>query len=401
MTGLFLLALVAQNFEQRGYIENQALFYPQKAPNDSAQAVDQAAIRWEASYKLTPWLKLNGSLQALADTHRQVDREARLDVDDRTIQRPALSLREFSATIHKGKVTAQIGRQIIRWGKTDILTPTDRFAPKDYLSSVVDSDFLAVPAVRVTIANATDSLDAIWQPWFTPSRTPLLDQRWTALPPALNGVTIVDAGARYPGRSQFGLRWNHVASRYEYSLSYFDGFNNLPFFNAAFDPATFTARAQRFYPSMRMYGADAAIPLPWLTVKAEAGYFTSTTTGAQDYVLYVIQVERQVKEWSLVGGYAGESITSGAPNALSFSPDLGFAKSFVGHATLTIDVNRSLTVETAVRAAGSFLRAEYSQAFGQHWRVTPGIAWIRGDMTDFLGQYHRNSYASLAVRYSF
>ena len=401
MTALLLLALLAQNFEQRGYIENQALFYPQKAPNDSAQAVDQAAIRWEASYKVTPWLKLNGSLEALADTHKQVDRDLALDLDDRTTQRPALSLREFSATIHKGKVTAQIGRQIIRWGKTDILTPTDRFAPKDYLSSVVDSDFLAVSAARITIANATDSLDAIWQPWFTPSRTPLLDQRWTALPPALNGVTIVDAGARYPGRSQFGLRWNHIAPRYEYSLSYFDGFNNLPLFNAAFNPATLTASAQRFYPSMRMYGADAAIPFPWLTLKAEAGYFTSTTPGAQDYVLYVIQVERQVKEWSLVGGYAGESITSGSPNALSFAPDLGFAKSFVGHATLTIDVNRSLTVETAVRAAGSFLRAEYSQAFGEHWRVTPGIAWIRGDMTDFLGQYHRNSYASLTVRYSF
>ena len=84
MTALFLLALVVQNvgqnFEQRGFIENQALFYPQKAPNDSAQAVDQAAIRWEASYKLTPWLKLNGSLDARADTHQQVDREARLDL---------------------------------------------------------------------------------------------------------------------------------------------------------------------------------------------------------------------------------------------------------------------------------------------------------------------------------
>ena len=41
-------------------------------------------------------------------------------------------------------MTAEFGRQIIRWGKTDILTPTDRFAPRDYLSSVVDSDFLGV-----------------------------------------------------------------------------------------------------------------------------------------------------------------------------------------------------------------------------------------------------------------
>ena len=114
MTGLLLFALVtqslAQNFEQRGFIENQALFYPQTAPNDSAQAVDQAAIRWEASYKLAPWLKLGGALNARADTHRQVDRDARLDVDDRTTQRPALSLREFNATLHKGKVTAEFGR---------------------------------------------------------------------------------------------------------------------------------------------------------------------------------------------------------------------------------------------------------------------------------------------------
>lgn len=100
-------------------------------------------------------------------------------------------------------------------------------------------------------------------------------------------------------------------------------------------------------------------------------------------------------------GYAGEVVTRGTHNPLSFTPDRGFAKSFVGRAALTIDTNRSLAVETAVRSAGSFVRLEYSQTFGQHWRVTPGVAWIRGDMTDFLGQYHRNSYASLAVRYSF
>jgi len=405
MTGILLLALLAQSsaqsFEQRGFIEDQALLYPQDAPNDRARTVDQTLIRWEASYKPAPWLKLSGAFDARADTHRQVNRELGLDLDDRTIERPALSLRQLSATIHKGKVTAELGRQIIRWGKTDILTPTDRFAPKDYVASVVDSDFLGVTAARVTVAGANDSLEVVWQPWFTPSRTPLLNQRWTALPEELSGVRIVDGGARYPGRGQFGARWNHVASPYEYSLSYFDGFNSLPLFEAKFDPSTMTARAQRFYPTMRMYGGDVAVPLRWMTVKGEAGYFTTSTAGAQDYILCVIQLERQVKEWSFVGGYAGDVVTHGADNPLSFTPDRGFAKSFVGRAALTIDVNRSLAVETAVRSAGSFVRFEYSQMVGQHWRVTPGVAWIRGDSADFLGQYHRNSYVSLAVRYSF
>jgi len=414
--GIFLLTILAQNFSQRGFIENQTLFYPQSAPGDSGQMVDQDLFRWEASYKRGDWFKLSGSFDARTDSHRQVEREFRLDVDDRSIQRPALSLRQLDVTLHKGFVTAEIGRQFIRWGKTDILTPTDRFAPKDYLSSVVDSDFLGVAAARVTLTHANDSLDLVWQPWFTPARTPLLNQRWTVLPPEASGIAITDGEARYPGGSAVGARWNHVATGYEYSLSYYRGHDYYPLLNpilnvttggttpvATFPSAapTVTLQAQRFYPQMQMFGGDAAIQLPWVTVKGEAGYFTSSTPGAQDYVLYVIQVERQIKEWSFVGGYAGDSVTGGAKSLLEFAPDREFARSFVGRASLTIDVNRSVTFETAARLAGSFLRAEYSQAFGQHWRVTPGLAWFRGDMTDFLGQYRRNSYGTLAVRYSF
>lgn len=400
-----LLALLAQNstpvFEQRGFMESRGLAFPQEAANDAANALNQALIRWEGAYRPASWFKLSGSVDARADTHRQTDRDGRVSVDDRQIQRPALALRQLSATLHKGWVTAEVGRQLIRWGKTDILTPTDRFAPRDYLSSVVDSDFLGVTAARVTATKGGDSLDLVWQPWFTPSRTPLLNQRWTVLPPEANGVRIVDAGARFPGGSQIGARWNHIASGYEYSLSYFRGHNSLPLFDGQFDPASFSVRAQRFYPALEMYGADAAVQLPWMVLKGESGYFKTTTPGAQEYLLYVIQVERQIKEWSLVGGYAGNVLTNGPESPAQFAPDRGFARSFVGRAALTIDVNRSLAVETAVRAGGSFLRFEYSQMFGHHWRVTPGVAWLRGDAADFLGQYRRNSYASLAVRYSF
>jgi hypothetical protein len=48
-----------------------------------------------------------------------------------------------------------------------------------------------------------------------------------------------------------------------------------------------------------------------------------------------------------------------------------------------------------------YAKAEYSQARGQHWRATRTGVAIAGDQNDFLGQYHRNSHATVALRYSF
>jgi hypothetical protein len=61
---------------------------------------------------------------------------------------------------------------------------------------------------------------------------------------------------------------------------------------------------------MRSYGGDAAVPTPWFTVKGEAAYSSSDTPATDDYVLYVIQLERQSGEWSFSGGYAGEVVTA-------------------------------------------------------------------------------------------
>jgi len=78
-------------------------------------------------------------------------------------------------------------------------------------------------------------------------------------------------------------------------------------------------------------------------------------------------------------------------------------RTILARAGYTIDTNRSVAFETAVRENfdGLWSKAEYSQAFGQHWRVTAGFTLIRGKSSDFLGQYNKNSHAVLAVRYSY
>ncbi|MEX2263073.1 MAG: hypothetical protein WD696_14045 [Bryobacteraceae bacterium] len=390
---LLLLPVVclAQDFTHRGFLETGSWFYPQTARGDSGRAIGESLLRYEAFYKAAPSLRFSAGFDARTDTHRQVERDVGFSFLDRNRRRPAFAVRRASASYHTGPLSIEIGKQFIRWGKTDILNPTDRFAPRDFLN-VVDNDFLAVTAARLTYGSQSGTLDLVWAPLFTPSRTPLLNQRWVVLPP---DVRIQELDPRLPGGPQFGARWSHIG-RIEYSLSFYEGFNHLPLIDArAFE-------VQRFHPQMRMYGADAAVPLPQFTLKGEAAYFTSSTRQADHYLLYVVQLERQVGEWFFVGGYAGEKVTA-RRSQLDFAPDRGLTRAFLGRAAYTIDSSRSVAFDAAVRQNGHgvWTGFEYSQAFGSHWRATLGFTLIRGRRDDFLGQFRRNSHASFALRYSF
>jgi hypothetical protein len=405
-----------QSFTQRGFVDGRTYLYPQEAPNDDTQAVLDVLAREEAFFKPAPWIQFAGGLDLRANSHDQVEDSWRLDFTDRTVQRPRLSVRRLSAIFTRGKLTLDAGKQFIRWGKTDIVTPTDRFAPRDFLN-VFDNELLAVTGGRGTVQAGSDTFDVVWVPRLTPSRVPLLNQRWTVLPPAAVGVTIVDVGAPLPEGSQTGLRWSHVGAGFEVSASFFDGFNHLPNFVTDVQTAPPLIRLARVYPGIRTYGGDAAIPLRWFTVKGEAAYFTSTTgstasttstvsngatANTDEYVLYVVQVERQSGEWVFVGGYAGEAVTKRVA-ALTFAPDRGLTHSIVARGSYMIDPNRNVAFETAVRenGAGVYAKGEYSQARGQHWRATIAGVLLAGEEDDFLGQYHRNSHVSVALRYSF
>ena len=348
-----------------------------------------------SSSKPAPWMQFAAGLDLRANSHDQVHNSWRLDVRDRDRLRPAVSIRRLSATITDRALTVDIGKQFIRWGKADIINPTDRFAPRDFIN-VVDTEFLAVTGVRTVLQFSSDTLETVWVPWLTPSHTPLLNQRWTSVSPGPATVELVDLWALIPRGSQTGLRWAHTGSGYEFSASFFNGFNHLP--NIETPNVTFVLQVQplaapaepieigisKRYPAIRMYGADAALPTPWFTVKGETAYFTSATPGADEFVLYVVQLERQTGEWLLVGGYAGEAVTRHGGTA-AFAPDRGLSRSLVGRASYTIDSNRSAAVETVVRqdGRGVYAKGEYSQARGDHWRATVTGALIRGEAGDF------------------
>jgi len=397
----------AQIVSQRGFVEGSAFLFPQDAPNDSTKVVGDLLVRDDIFLRPAPWIRIAGGLDVRANSHDQVESAWRLDFADRGTRRPRLSIRRLAATIARGGFTFDLGKQFIRWGKTDIVNPTDRFAPRDFLN-LFESEFLAVTGARGVAAIGGETFEAVWVPRLTPSRVPLVDQRWTVIP-AAGMIPIVDMGAVVPRGSQTGVRWSHVGAGFESSLSFFDGFNHLPsvMSNVQSGPGGIDGipreiDVSRAYPAIRTYGADAAVPGRWLTIKGETAYFTSRSPATDEYVLYVVQVERQRGEWLFVVGYAGEVITNHRA-VLTFAPDRGASRAIVGRASFTIDPNRDLAVEGAIRqnGQGGYAKAEYSQAHGQHWRTTIAGTAIGGEANDFFGQYRRNAHITLAVRYSF
>ncbi len=384
----FALLLLTQNFAQRGFVGSGMTIYPQTATSDSSHIVGEVLLRDEAFYKPRRDLQISGGIDLRTDTHLQVERAVHISwfyFEDRELQRPLLTIRQLSIAYHYRGFNIEAGKQFVRWGRADILNSTDRFAPRDFLT-VMDQEFLAVMAVRVKYERGANAIDTVWEPRFTPGRIPLAGQRWLPIPA---GIIVPPFHFIAPTGSQSGIRWSHTG-RVEFSTAWYQGFYDVPSSN-------------RTYPKLRMAGGDAAIPLRWLTAKSEAGYFNFSDGRLDDYIQYVIQLERQSGEWFFVGGYSGEILTQRGTEAANFNPDRGMSKSFLGRAGYTIDPNRSIAMETAVRQNGNGLwtKFEYSQAFGQHWRLTGGASFIRGLASDFLGQYRRNSNVLIAVKYSF
>lgn len=399
---------LAQVVTQRGFIETRAFGYPQTTPVDQGQVVGEGLVQWEVGVHPAPWLDFSGSTEARADTHQQTERKLHLDVQDRGIQRPALRIRSASATLYGGPFTLELGKQFVRWARTDILNPIDRFTPRDY-SNIASTDLLGVLATRLNIQMGEDSLDLVWTPRFTPSRIPLLYQRWSTAPEDLPGV-LVNQATRFPRDPQYGARYNHVGRSYEVAASYFEGFNHLPLIATSFTPTQPVPLigVERVYPRIRMYGIDSAILLPWFTIRTEGGWFqsraahTSLDPQADDYALYVAQIDREIGDWSFAVGYAGQTIFE-KRNLVDFQPDRGLARAFLTHAAYRHSSRTAFSLDGVIRQNGEgvLLRFEYTYQFAQGWQMILSAVGLRGDQMDFLGQFRRNSHGLVTLRYSF
>lgn len=180
---------------------------------------------------------------------------------------------------------ATLGYQIVRWGKTDEISPVDRVVREDWsrpFEELADRR-RALPMLRYEYFGQGRTLDVIWRPWFQEAEMPRLDSPWSPIDqsggrilgfapnPAMAAlvstgrfVDEADGGAGWGARlssSQRGYDWALSLQRWRRSTPYYavDLSGGTPVFNGQ-------------HPFSTVLGGELSAALGPITTRAEIAY---------------------------------------------------------------------------------------------------------------------------------
>jgi hypothetical protein len=124
----------------------------------------------------------------------------------------------------------RVGQQTIAWGKADEINPTDIINPQDMNNITEDKSVrkIGLFQTKADIKFYDFVLTAIWKPAFEYMQIPDLDSRWAFF--SIPGVTSLPSPV-YPenklANSEWAFKLARTVSSVDFSLSYFDGWDNI------------------------------------------------------------------------------------------------------------------------------------------------------------------------------
>jgi hypothetical protein len=417
-------AFAQKPFEFGGFLEASGRLFARRPNPPDAYATGASHFRLWSHATLSRCISWRGQVDFRIDTHRNVDRGRWADFNGRGLRQPAGEISEFYLDMKLGRVDLRAGKQVIRWGRADGFNPTDNIIPFDYLDTLTD-ERLAVPALKADAYLGKARFETVWIPFYTPTRLPLLGQRWFPGLPATAQIATVpgnnpstvdlsyrDVAGTFPARTfangQWGVRWNQMIPRAEFSISYFDGFDDLAYFRTSANPIAvdpqpgFLVSLRREYYRVHVIGADFASQFGPFGVRGEMAYFDQTDPANLDHLLFVIGLDRTWGDWFAIIQYAGQKVTGSVPTTAVF-PDLGLRSSLICRIERTLGPASSIEVKGALRLLDGdlFVQPLYSIALANKWRLKLGGTLFAGPKDSYLGQFRDNSHLLLQLRYSF
>ncbi|MBK9294966.1 MAG: hypothetical protein IPM57_11105 [Oligoflexia bacterium] len=191
------------------------------------------------------------------------------------------TLREFYWQFKREGFSVREGKQIISWGKSDGLNPTDFLSAKDYTFLNPDDEIrrLAGTVVYTTwtpdSGNSPLTFELVTQ-FIMPKGKSLIPQE--RIP---TGVVISDADTRPISfdNTEYALKTTYNSSGWDLSFSFFRGFDHQPEFREVSRQSIIIL--QQYYSRIFATGFDFSKSYPDWVLRLEGAYFHTENPNAQ------------------------------------------------------------------------------------------------------------------------
>ena len=348
-----------------------------------------------------------------------------------------INLREAYAAYTNNGWEWRLGQQIIPWGKSDAINPTDFLTAKDYTFFNPDQEVIRVGAVSLYLTWTPNQGNSPWS--FTVVGTPAFAESTILIPPTSvpQGVTVVQPviPAQTIGNSETAFKVSYASSSWDASLLAFRGFNHLPQFallaiGSNGSVPSYTV-GQTFYP-IRAAGGDFSFTHGKWIFRGETAYiWTNNNTGTNtliepthwdsvvgverplgdDFRVQVQFIDRFIPNFTPPGQLTGpDPVTTQVENAISNTNALLLAYQEQNRPGATFRIsytNEAKGIDAEIFLLGNFVGGDYllQPKFSYNWtdalKTTFGVDWYGGPTDRPLGALAVYSAFFAEAKYTF
>ena len=293
-------------FQLKGFVEYDNITYFKEIAN-SFNGRNQGILQLNLEHRLNDHVDIFSSVEFRVDENNNLRNRVYLD--------------EAYINFRQKKFDLRIGKQIYKWGKSDAINPTNYFSNTDY-SDIIDTEDEEIGVISLNLKYYIGNvvIEGVIAPSFIPSVLPDSSARWwptlpknvsNPLYPAV-GWQLLETNYFFPAPTipqfgtqsfQYSVKLSGFMRGLDYSLSWFNGFNDLPdlYFVNEIDTMTFSSvniSSIYSYNRINALGVNLAFNAGKFSVRGEAAYFiTEDWDGEKEliddpYLQYVIGVDR-------------------------------------------------------------------------------------------------------------
>lgn len=288
-----------------GYLEERGIYaFYENSPDEDPST--EAGLEVKGTY--SSWFASKLQIKGVDDGKVIDPRNGRLFNQFDLIyqdKNPYIDVSEAYLDLYTGKVDCRVGIQKFAWGRLDEINPTDNLNTEDYTEGAINEEVdrkIGVPAIKINGYSDFCNVEIGWVPRYVPYRLPTAEERWFPKPlkppseisstyvgtipvhTSYDDISLPDFSLSH---SETGIRISKYIEGWDFSVSYFTGYDPVPVTGARAD-VTVTLPNQSSLDDytmnteltmvpeihrMQVYGFDFSTTMGSFTVRGEYAYF--------------------------------------------------------------------------------------------------------------------------------